>query len=166
MYTIIAGTNRVESNSHRIGRVYQELLAEMGFGSGIFTLEGLDLNTKSKSFLAFQDKILMPSNKFIIILPEYNGSYPGIFKSIIDLSDIKACWQNKKALLVGVATGRGGNVRGLDHITGVLHYINVLVHPNKLPISSVDKILNEEGKIKDARTMTSIKRQLTEFINF
>ncbi len=166
MYTIIAGTNRSESNSQQIGKFYQELLLTKGVESGFCTLEGLDLNTKSKGFLAFQDEILKPTSKFIFVLPEYNGSYPGIFKSLIDLSDVKTCWPGKKALLVGVATGRGGNIRGLDHITGVLHYINVNVHPNKLPISAVDKLLSSDGKIDDARTISSIENQLADFINF
>lgn len=166
MYTIIAGTNRSDSNSQRIGKIYQEILFSKGVESDIYTLEGVDLNSKSQSFLDFQDNILIPTSKFIFVLPEYNGSYPGIFKSLIDLSNIKACWPGKKALLVGVATGRGGNVRGLDHVTGVLHYINVLVHPNKLPISSVDKIMTADGKLTDDRTISSIENQLADFINF
>ncbi|MFN5423501.1 MAG: NADPH-dependent FMN reductase [bacterium] len=166
MYTIIAGTDRLNSNSQRIGWIYQEMLLNMGVESELTTLEGVDLSDKSERFLAFQNDFLVPSKKFILVLPEYNGSYPGVFKSLIDLSDIKACWPGKKALLVGVATGRGGNIRGLDHITGVLHYLNVLVHPNKLPISSVDKLISADGKISDARTISSIENQVAEFINF
>lgn len=166
MYTIIAGTNRSDSNSQRIGRIYQDLLLTKGVESALFSLQGVDLNSKSNNFVKFQDEILKPTNKFIFILPEYNGSYPGVFKMLIDLSDIKACWPGKKVLLVGVATGRSGNVRGLDHITGVLHYINMLVHPNKLPISSVDKLMSDDGIIIDERTMSSIENQLTDFIKF
>ena len=166
MYTIIAGTNRSDSNSQKIGKIYQEMMLSKGVKSGLVTLEGVDLNSKNESFLALQDTILIPTSKFIFVLPEYNGSYPGIFKAMIDLSNIKACWPGKKALLVGVATGRGGNVRGLDHVTGVLHYVNVLVHPNKLPISSVDKIMTVDGKLTDDRTISSIENQLADFINF
>jgi hypothetical protein len=66
---------------------------------------------------------------------------------------------------VGVATGRGGNIRGLDHVTGVLNYIKVMVHPNKLPLSAVDKIMSADGEINDLRTTVSIEEQVTEFIN-
>jgi NAD(P)H-dependent FMN reductase len=115
--------------------------------------------------IAFENEVLIPSTKFIFVLPEYNGSYPGLFKALIDLSDIKRCWPGKKALLVGVATGRGGNIRGLDHITGVLNYIKVMVHPNKLPLSAVDKLLSADGEITDLRTTASIEEQVSEFIN-
>ena len=165
MYTIIAGTNRAESNSLQIGKIYSSVLLSKGIQSSVFSLEGLDLNSRSASMIAFENEVLIPCSKFIFVLPEYNGSYPGLFKSLIDLSDIKRCWPGKKALLVGVATGRGGNIRGLDHVTGVLNYIKVMVHPNKLPLSAVDKIMSADGEINDLRTTLSIEEQVTEFIN-
>ena len=166
MYSIIAGTNRSDSNSLKIANIYREILLKNGVESGVFSLEELDLNSKSSSFLTFQERTLIPSNKFIFVLPEYNGSYPGVFKTLIDLSDIKTCWPGKKALLVGVATGRGGNIRGLDHITGVLNYINVIVHPNKLPISSLDNMMSSEGKLTDPKMISSVENQVREFVNF
>jgi NAD(P)H-dependent FMN reductase len=85
---------------------------------------------------------------------------------MIDISDIKKCWPNKKALLTGVATGKGGNIRGLEHITGTLNYLKVFVHPNRLPISQVDLLLDNQGKISDEKTILAIQAQLAEFINF
>jgi NAD(P)H-dependent FMN reductase len=165
MYTIIAGTSRAESNSLQVAKIYSNVLLKRGIESSIYSLEGLDLNSRSTSMIAFENEVLIPSTKFIFVLPEYNGSYPGLFKALIDLSDIKRCWPGKKALLVGVATGRGGNIRGLDHITGVLNYIKVMVHPNKLPLSAVDKLLLADGEITDLRTTASIEEQVSEFIN-
>ena len=165
MYTIIAGTNRAGSNSIQVGKIYSKVLLSRGIQSSIYSLEGLDLNSRSASVIAFENEVLIPSSKFIFVLPEYNGSYPGLFKALIDSSDVKRCWPGKKALLVGVATGRGGNIRGLDHITGVLNYIKVMVHPNKLPLSAVDKIMSADGEITDLRTTASIEDQVSEFIN-
>ena len=42
-----------------------------------------------------------------IVMPEYNGSFPGILKLLFDTTDIKRCWWHKKAALVGVASCRG-----------------------------------------------------------
>ena len=109
---------------------------------------------------------MIPSGKFIFISPEYNGSIPGVLKSFIDNTDIKKVWPGKKALLTGISTGRAGNLRGMEHLTGILHYLKVNVHHNKLPISVVHNLLNEAGEITDPATLAAIGEQLEEFLAF
>lgn len=166
MYTIIAGTNRKDSNSLKVGKTYQRILETKGVSSKISSLEELDLNFRSDSMKKFEEEFLIPSKKFIFIVPEYNGSYPGVVKSLIDLSLIKDCWYGKKALLTGVATGRGGNIRGMEHLTGSLNYLHVFVHPNRLPISLVQEMMGENGSIVDVKTLEAIDLQITDFIKF
>jgi NAD(P)H-dependent FMN reductase len=166
IYRIIVGTNRVGSNSLKVGRFYKSIFLSKGIDAELVTLENLSLDPNSPSFVSFQQDHLKPVTKFVFILPEYNGSYPGIFKSMIDITDIKSCWPGKKALLVGVATGKGGNIRGLEHVTGVLNYLKVNVMHNKLPISTVDKLMDTEGKIIDTMTVNAIELQVAEFIYF
>ena len=99
-------------------------------------------------------------------MPEYNGSYPGILKLMIDNSDVKNVWWHKKVLLVGVSTGRAGNLRGMEHLTGSLLHMKMLVHPNRLPISIVDKLMDTEDRFSDENTIKAIQTQLAEFIKF
>jgi NAD(P)H-dependent FMN reductase len=166
MYTIIAGTNRRDSNSLKVGRTYQRILTEKGISSKISSLEDLDLNYRSESMVRFEKEFLIPSQKFIFIVPEYNGSYPGVLKSLIDLSLIKDCWYGKKVLLTGVATGKGGNIRGMEHLTGSLIYLQVFVHPNRLPISLVHELMGEDGNFVDDKILEIIDLQITDFIKF
>ncbi len=166
MYTIISGTNRKGSNTLLISKQYQNILKARGIDARLISLEGLDLNQKSIELAGMEEDVLIPSEKFIFILPEYNGSYPGSLKTMIDMSDIRKVWWGKKALLTGVSTGRAGNLRGMDHLAGSLNYLKVAVHPNKLPISSIDKILNEAGEIDDQPTINAIQQQVNEFIAF
>jgi chromate reductase len=166
IYTIIAGTNRKFSNSYLLGLQYQQKLNILGIEANLHSLENLDLNERSVSMIQFEEKWLIPSRKFIIIVPEYNGSYPGVLKSLIDLSSIKDSWPGKKALLTGVATGRGGNIRGLEHLTGTLNYLGVFIHPNRLPLSSIHEKMNSETGIFDKQTSDSIDLQIAEFIKF
>jgi NAD(P)H-dependent FMN reductase len=166
MYTIISGTNRKGSNTRKVAEQYRDMLLAKGVEATLVSLEGLDLNRKTKEFEQLEREVLIPSEKFIFVLPEYNGSFPGSLKVMIDLSDIRKAWWGKKALLTGVSTGRAGNLRGMEHLTGSLNYLRVVVHPNKLPISSVDKLLNGEGYISDKSTLEAINIQLDEFIRF
>lgn len=115
---------------------------------------------------AMEKESIQPSAKVIFIVPEYNGSIPGVLKTLFDLSDYKKTWVWKKALLVGISTGRSGNARGLDHLTSILNFMKVVVHPNKLPISSVHKLLGDKAEFTDADTVNAINIQIDEFIKF
>lgn len=164
MITIISGTNRKYSNTYKIAKEYQLILEGKGIEAGIFSLEDLDVMHYDAAFEKIENEILIPSSHFIIISPEYNGSFPGVLKMLFDNSRSHEMWYHKKALLTGVATGRAGNLRGMDHLADVLNYINITVHPNKLPISVVNSVVGSDGKIIDKNTLKAINQQLDEFI--
>jgi NAD(P)H-dependent FMN reductase len=166
MYLIISGTNRADSYTIKVSRAYQRALAERGIESKILSLEGLDLGLRNSAYEQIETEILIPAKKIIFISPEYNGSIPGVLKSLFDISDISKTWAGKKALLTGVSTGRAGNLRGMEHLTGILHYLRVVVYPNKLPISVVDKLFDPDGRIVDPETIRLIGEQLDEFLAF
>ena len=144
MYTIISGTNRMGSHTEKVAEEYQRILKNKNIDANIFSLKGLDTLHRSEGILKAETEILIPTEKFIFIIPEYNGSYPGVLKAMIDNSDIRKAWNFKKALLTGVATGRAGNLRGMDHLSDTLHYMKMNVFYNKLPISVIDKVMDNE----------------------
>lgn len=165
-YTIISGTNRHGSRTLKVAQQYRDILRNKGIEASLVSLEGLDLNQKSAFLSQLEQEVLIPTDKFIFVLPEYNGSFPGSLKTMIDLSDYKKVWPGKKALLTGISTGRAGNLRGMDHLSGSLSYLHVAVHPNKLPISMVDKLLNGSDQIHDTATIDAIEKQVDQFIAF
>jgi chromate reductase, NAD(P)H dehydrogenase (quinone) len=164
MVTIISGTNRKHSNTSKIAGEYQLILREKGIEAEILSLEDLDLLHYNTAFETIENDILIPTTHFIIISPEYNGSFPGVLKMLFDTSRSHEIWFHKKALLTGVATGRAGNLRGMDHLADVLNYVKITVHPNKLPISAVNSVVGSDGKIIDKNTLKAINQQLDEFI--
>ncbi len=166
MITVISATNRVGSNTLKVATIYRDLIRAMGREAELLSLEGLDLNGRSPALEQIEDGLLIPSRCFVFILPEYNGSFPGSVKTLLDMSRYRECWWNKKALLTGVADGKAGNLRGMDHFTGVLHYLRMLVHPNKLPISIIGRVMDESGKFTDPATLQAVRRQITEFLEF
>jgi chromate reductase, NAD(P)H dehydrogenase (quinone) len=165
MYTIISGTNRIASHTEKVAAEYQRLLKEKDIDAGIFSLKNLDVLNRTPEFLKVESEILIPTQKFIFILPEYNGTFPGVLKAMIDNSDIGKAWYHKKALLTGISTGRAGNLRGMDHLSASLNYLKMNVHHNKLPISLIDKVMDTNGRLND-ETLKVIDEQLNEFINY
>ena len=164
MITIISGTNRKNSNTLKICGEYQQILRLKGIEAGMLSLEDLDVLHYDEAFKRIENEILIPSTHLIIISPEYNGSFPGVLKMLFDNSRSHEMWFHKRALLTGVATGRAGNLRGMDHLADVLNYLKITVHPNKLPISVVNSVVSKEGKIIDVNTLRAINQQLDEFI--
>jgi NAD(P)H-dependent FMN reductase len=166
MFTVISGTNRLNSRTLKVAKLYQALLRERGAEAKLLSLEGLNVLERNPGFEAIEHSILIPSTHFIFISPEYNGSIPGVLKCVFDISDIQRAWEGKRALLTGVSKGRAGNLRGMEHLTGILHYLKVYVHHNKLPISVVNTLLNDEGQVIDNPTLEAINNQLDEFMVF
>lgn len=173
MITVICGTNR-PSNSTRIFAEYifkvlidkqqdaqfltlEKLPEDFIFNNSVFGVENLLLNQIVEQYIS-------KAQKFIIISPEYNGGFPGVLKAFIDSFFPKEI-QHKKAALVGIASGRAGNLRGMDQLTNVLHYLKVNVMPNKLPISRIGGLMEGE-EIIDLETKKLINTLVDEFIVF
>jgi NAD(P)H-dependent FMN reductase len=167
MITIISASGRQQNNTKKVALEYRRLLLEQKKEDiCLLSLDEVKVSERDEALMEMENAFLIPAQKFIIIIPEYHGSYPGILKVMIDNTDVRKAWWHKKVLLVGVSTGRAGNLRGMEHLTGVLLHLKMLVHPNRLPISTVDKLLSEEGRFTDVNTLKSIQEQLEEFLRF
>jgi chromate reductase, NAD(P)H dehydrogenase (quinone) len=165
MITIISGSNRPGSNTQKIAKAYLNNLTQKNIDAQLLSLEEHEVFTRNENFVKVEAQYLLDVDKFIFVIPEYNGSYPGIVKLMIDNSDVGKCWANKKALITGVASGRAGNLRGMEHFTGSLMHMKMHVHPNRLPISAVHTLMNAEGKLSDEATLKLIDTQIDEFLN-
>lgn len=172
MITLISGTNRPQSWTKRVADVYMERLRLKNVDFQFLDLVDLPMDIfhdnmysqKSKEFARMEKECLFPASKFIFIFPEYNGSYPGILKLMIDASDIKKSYHFKKAALVGVSNGRAGNLRGMDALTNVLNYLKINVLHSKIPISSIEKQFNEAGEFVSEEAIMLIDQQIDMFL--
>jgi NAD(P)H-dependent FMN reductase len=99
------------------------------------------------------------------VTPEYNGSFPGVLKVVLDSIHPKE-WNHKYACLVGVSDGRAGNLRGMDHLAGVLQYLKMHVYHNKLPISLITKLFNADGTFNNEGQQKVCEVQIEGFLNF
>lgn len=166
MITIISATSRQDSMTLRVAKKYEAIFREKGEVVHLVCLKDKVLWERGEDMTALEQQFLIPSNKFVFVMPEYNGSYPGILKVMIDNSDIKKCWWGKKAMLTGLADGRAGNLRGLDHFTNVLNYLRINVMYNKIPLSRINTEIDKEGNFLQEATQMAIEQQVNEFIHF
>ncbi len=173
MITIISGTNRPNSNSEKLAGYYRNRLIEKGAATRILRLTELPENfitadmfgKRSPAFAPFQN-IVSETEKFVFIIPEYNGSFPGILKTFVDACKYPDSFFNKKAALVGHSTGKYGNIRGVDHFTGVCHYMRLHVLPLRIHIPNIVQEFDGEGRLFREDTVRFTDEQMDGFIRF
>ncbi len=173
MISIIVGTNRTGSHSANVARNYQDITHQKGIPSQVFSLEHLpdDFFTKgiygtpSTSFEQVLNTVIVQPVRFLFIIPEYNGSYPGILKFFMDIIH-PSVWAGKRVALTGVATGRAGNVRGLDHFTAVLHYLKADVYYLKPYLSAIHQHIDANKNIVNAEYRSLMEQQIEGLMRF
>ncbi|MEK6153312.1 NAD(P)H-dependent oxidoreductase [Flavobacteriaceae bacterium 3-367] len=178
MITIVSGSNRKDNKTVHFARyVHRQLLKEAGTTVHFLDLSGLEGNLITETMYKdqpqtiqhIQDHYFIPSTKFWFFIPEYNGSYPGILKLILDAISVREydkSFVDKRACITGIASGRAGNLRGMDHLAEVLNHLGMHVHPNKNPISSIYKLLDAENSLVDKDAEASLQKQMRQFLNF
>jgi len=173
MITVICATHRPGNQTAIVVSTYLKLLEEAGEDTCLLKMEELPPDFMvSDTFgnrTALTDQMiaekLIPAAKLVVISPEYNGSFPGVFKVFID--GIKpGVWRGKKVALVGVASGRAGNLRGMDHLTHVFHHLRAEVFSFKVPISKIDALLDSRHDLVDEDTIGVLRKQIQEFRSF
>jgi NAD(P)H-dependent FMN reductase len=173
MVTIIAGTNRPNSSTLKVAKYYQKTLAAKGLNAGLLSLTELpdtliasDLYGKRSAAFVEIQKVITATDKFLFVIPEYNGSFPGVLKTFIDACTFPESFYDKKAALVGISSGRYGNIRGIEHFTGICNYIHLHVMPLKIHITSIKGELDADGNLINADTITFTDEQIDKFIRF
>lgn len=176
MYTIVCSTNRTNSVSAKIAGIYQQLLQQQHIESEIIDLKELpadfvysalyEHSGANESFNPFRERMLQTS-KFIFIIPEYNGSFPGVLKAFIDGLDFPQTFTNKKAALVGLSAGMQGAGIAMSHMTDILNYCGTHVVALKPKLAQIGQHLDEEnGKINNKLYNDLLQQQVEMLISF
>lgn len=174
MIMIISGTNRANSRSIKISEMYQRLLKDRNIESEIIDLAQLPhdflfsalYENKGKD-QAFEDFVKRVNNakKFIFVVPEYNGSFPGVLKAFIDGMEYPGSFKNKKCALVGISSGVMGGSLALSHLTDIFNFLEMHVLAQKPRIPRINGIL-VDSKITDPVLMKLVEAQVDAFIEF
>lgn len=157
----------------KVSNIYSELLNLQNIENEILSLENVPEDiafnelhgNRTKEYAQLINNYITNNHHFIFVVPEYNGSFPGILKVFLDSIHPKE-WTEKYACLVGVSLGRAGNLRGLDHLTGILNYLKMHVYHNKLPVSGVDKLINENNAFSSEEQLKACRNQLGGFLKW
>ena len=144
--TVVAGTNRRHSLTAAVAYYYAELLHKKGSDSQVLTLTDLppdftvsalyENSGSNNTFNRLRDR-MEAAEKYVFIVPEYNGSFPGVFKAFIDGLRFPTTFRGKKCALVGVSKGIQGGLLALSHLTDIFHHLKMYVYPLKPALANI-----------------------------
>jgi len=174
MITIVVGTNRRDSISQEIAIQYLEILHEKNIECSILNLRELPrdyINSalyenigKNEEFNRIRSQ-MNSSEKFVFVIPEYNGSFPGVLKAFIDGLDRSKALTDKKCALIGLSAGDQGAGLALSHFTDILNYCGTNVLAYRLRLPKIGDSMTD-SKITNDLYLNKIHKQAQKLIEF
>lgn len=151
---IVVGTNRAGSMSKKVSLYLSEKYQAEGCSVHIVDLSKLPAelmtpdiygNPKPDSFNSFHDPILN-ADGVVFVVPEYNGSFPGILKFYIDLWQYPQAFEKRCVAFVGISSNQWGALRPIEHLQGVFGYRNAWQFNERVFLNHIWSRWNDEEK--------------------
>ncbi len=96
---------------------------------------------------------------FVMVLPEYNHSFPGEWKLLVDMLAVKE-YSGKQVSMVTVSSGNFAGVRVMEQVLPVLVYLEFKIASERLHIGKVKEVF-EHGMLKDEH----VSERIDSFVN-
>lgn len=113
---------------------------------------------------ALVDRFLK-SDGAVFVVPEYNGSFPGVLKLFVDMLPYPEGFDSRPCALVGLAAGQFKGLRAVEHFQQVAGYRNAYIYPRRLFIGDSFKQF-VDGKLADDELTRRLLQQAEGFVKF
>ena len=172
MIEIISGTDRPNSNSIKVAKFVETLYAEIKVPARIMDLAQLKVGDVASgeyyqgakgTFKEAVDRVTKAEG-LVIVVPEYNGSYPGFLKLFIDYWKYPDSFEHRPIALIGLGA-RWGGLRPVEHLQQVFGYRNSYIFPSRVFLNNIKEVL-KDGAIADPMMLDLMKIQTREFARF
>lgn len=172
MFLVIAGTNRPGSNTLPLARLCAQLLEAAGAETQLLDLMELppelirpeSYATKPAAFAPWQEAVLRAEG-ILTVVPEYNGSYPGVLKLFVDMLEFPRSLVGKPCAFVGLAAGEWGALRAVEQLEMVYHYRNAHLYGERVFVPKVRDTL-EQGRPKSPELMRRLELLARGFVGW
>jgi NAD(P)H-dependent FMN reductase len=163
---VLAGTTRVQRKSFKaaqyvaeIGKTYPELEVELVDPENFsFPGDGNDPEGKDPKY----SELTKRADGFFIVTPEYNHSFPGSLKRMLD-SELEN-YIHKPVALAGASNGGWGGVRVVEALVPTVREMGLIVTFTSAYFPRVQDAFDENGKAVDERTETGVRKAYEELI--
>lgn len=166
---ILSSTDRPGSMALNISGYVAEILNEYA-DAEIFTLEDYPLSDVAggkygntpDSVMEYNSRFL-DADGFLFVIPEYNGSFPGVLKVLVDYLPFPFALERKPVSLIGESSGAFGGVRAVEQFEQILKYRKAYIFPERMFIQRVDKTFDPYHGLSSEVLQKLLDKQLREF---
>lgn len=170
---ILSCTDRPGSNAMRVARQLEPIYRSEGAETQLLTLADFPMKEIAggrygddiPSVDAFNENVLS-GDGLVMVVPEYNGGFPGILKVFIDYLPFPEAFQERPIALVGEAAGYFGALRPVEHLQDLLIYRKAHVYPERVFLPRIKSILDKKGAITDENKQQRLEQQAAGFVGF
>lgn len=171
--TILSGTDRPGSQALKIAHYIQPLYDRHGAEAKVVSLrdfplreaEGGKYGESLPEIEAFREQVIR-TDGLVIVVPEYNGSFPGILKMFIDYLPFPEAFENMPIAFIGESSGAFGALRAVEQLQMVCAYRNAQIFPERVFIQRVTQNFSETDGIKDEFVSKLLDSQIQGFSRF
>lgn len=103
----------------------------------------------------------------LLATPEYHGSYSSVMKLVIENLGFPNALSGKPVALLGVAAGRIGAIKALEHLRSVCSHVGAIVLPGPISVAGVQQVFDEQGNCLNPgveKEIRSLSGKLVEYI--
>jgi NAD(P)H-dependent FMN reductase len=163
---VLAGTTREQRKSiyaarliAEVGNTFDEVEAEVIDPKDFnFPGDGNDPEGKDPRYTAITEK----ADGFFIVSPEYNHSFPGSLKRMLD-SELKN-YIHKPVAFAGVSSGQWGGVRAIEQLVVAVREMGLVATFTDMQFPRVQDLFNEDGKLLNESYREYVKGAWIELI--
>ena len=170
---LICGTNRPHSTTERVTRRIEHHYRAAKIRCEFLSLDSLPLEIYAPAAYAVKPPAFEPLQQSVlesagvhIVLPEYNGSFPGALKYFVDMLKSPESFEHKPVAFVGLAAGLWGGLRAVEQLQMVFGYRNAHLFPDRVFIPGVSQKFLPDGTISDLSIDQRLQLQAIGFAKF
>lgn len=169
---VVCGTNREGALSRLLAAEVAESYRSLGH-----SVDALDMNELPSEILqptaygkappsvrALVERFLT-SDGAVFVVPEYNGSYPGILKLFVDMLPYPEGFDSRPCAFIGLAAGQFKSLRAVEHFQQVAGYRNAYLFPRRLFIGDSFKQF-VDGKLANDELSQRLRDQAHGFVQY
>ncbi len=173
MFVILSGTNRPGSRTRKIAGLLRDIYVAQSVQVQILDLADLPGEIFLPHAYAQRPPGLAPfilairqASGMVVVIPEYNGSFPGVLKYFIDLLPFPESFEGKPVCFVGLSAGAWGALRAVEQLQQIWTYRNAFVYPNRVFLPKIQELIDEEGNWQNDDLLQRLQHQAAGFIQF
>ncbi len=163
---VLAGTTRVQRKSIHAARFVADIgkqqdNVEIRFADPsdfYFPGDGNDPEGKDSRY----GEITAWADGFFIVTPEYNHSFPGTLKRMLD-SELEN-YIHKPVAFAGASSGRMGGVRAVESLVNAVREMGLVACFTDVYFANVHNVFNENGELQEEFYKEAVTKAYSELI--